>query len=123
MCGSALVITSPSISRIRRSTPCAAGCCGPKFMVKFWSSGILGGLLEGFLETWIFAYDARHQYPRFDAHRFVYHALLLRVVAHFHVAGQGEILTKRITYKAVVSEDTPQIRMAAEEDAVQVEGF
>ena len=24
---------SPSISRTRRSTPCAAGCCGPKFIV------------------------------------------------------------------------------------------
>ena len=33
ICGSARCTTSPSISRIRRSTPCAAGCCGPKFSV------------------------------------------------------------------------------------------
>ena len=33
MCGSARWITSPSSSSTRRSTPCAAGCCGPKFIV------------------------------------------------------------------------------------------
>ena len=27
-------LTSPCNSRTRRSTPCAAGCCGPKLMVK-----------------------------------------------------------------------------------------
>ena len=32
-CGSAFWITSPSISSTRRRTPCAAGCCGPKFKV------------------------------------------------------------------------------------------
>lgn len=26
-----LRLTSPSSSTMRRSTPCAAGCCGPKF--------------------------------------------------------------------------------------------
>src|ERR1044071_7309525 len=34
MCGSTRVTTSPSSSSTRRSTPCAAGCCGPKLMVK-----------------------------------------------------------------------------------------
>ena len=33
MCGSARWMTSPSSSSTRRSTPCAAGCCGPKFKV------------------------------------------------------------------------------------------
>src|SRR4051812_15062997 len=33
ICGSARSTTSPSISRMRRSTPCAAGCCGPKLIV------------------------------------------------------------------------------------------
>ena len=33
MCGSARWITSPSSSSTSRSTPCAAGCCGPKFRV------------------------------------------------------------------------------------------
>src|SRR6516165_7519890 len=27
--------TSPLSSKTRRKTPCAAGCCGPKFIVKF----------------------------------------------------------------------------------------
>src|SRR5438270_1575510 len=27
-------MTSPSISSTSRMTPCAAGCCGPKFIVK-----------------------------------------------------------------------------------------
>src|ERR687887_287322 len=34
MCGSTRSTTSPSRSSTRRSTPCAAGCCGPKFSVK-----------------------------------------------------------------------------------------
>src|SRR5579862_941053 len=32
ICGSARSTTSPSISRISRNTPCAAGCCGPKLI-------------------------------------------------------------------------------------------
>ena len=31
--GSARSMTSPSSSSTSRSTPCAAGCCGPKFIV------------------------------------------------------------------------------------------
>src|ERR1700730_4643242 len=34
MCGSTRSTTSPSSSSTRRSTPCAAGCCGPKLIVK-----------------------------------------------------------------------------------------
>src|SRR6476619_954936 len=34
MCGSTRSTTSPSSSSTRRNTPCAAGCCGPKLMVK-----------------------------------------------------------------------------------------
>src|SRR6516165_3593210 len=34
ICGSTRSTTSPSSSRTRRNTPCAAGCCGPKLMVK-----------------------------------------------------------------------------------------
>src|SRR4051794_16806245 len=33
MTGSALTMTSPSSSRIRRSTPCVDGCCGPMLRV------------------------------------------------------------------------------------------
>src|SRR4029077_9602451 len=38
MCGSTRSTTSPSSSSTRRNTPCAAGCCGPKLMVKLRSS-------------------------------------------------------------------------------------
>src|ERR1700761_377107 len=34
ICGSTRSTTSPSSSSTRRSTPCAAGCCGPKLIVK-----------------------------------------------------------------------------------------
>lgn len=30
-----ILINSPSNSKTKRKTPCAAGCCGPKFKVKF----------------------------------------------------------------------------------------
>src|SRR3954471_21739615 len=38
MCGSTRSTTSPSSSSTRRRTPCAAGCWGPKLMVKLRSS-------------------------------------------------------------------------------------
>src|SRR6201989_2297970 len=34
ICGSTRSTTSPSSSSTRRSTPCAAGCCGPKLIAK-----------------------------------------------------------------------------------------
>ena len=39
MCGSLRSTCSPSSSSTSRSTPCAAGCCGPKFSVKFFTLG------------------------------------------------------------------------------------
>src|SRR5690348_10642363 len=123
MCGSALVMISPSISSTRRSTPCAAGCCGPKFMVRFWISGIFGDLLEGLVVARVMADHARHQHAWRNAHRLVHHPLLLRVVAHFHVAGQREILAERMPHEAVIGEDAAQVRVAVEEDAVEVEGL
>src|SRR5882724_13601121 len=114
MCGSALVMISPSISSTRRSTPCAAGCCGPKFMVRFWISGILGRLLERLVVTRVVADHARHQYARRDAHRLVHHPLLLRVVAYFHVAGEREVLAEWMPDETVVGEDAAQVRVAVE---------
>src|SRR6202140_3161490 len=38
MWGSTRSTTSPSSSSTSRSTPCAAGCCGPKLMVKLRTS-------------------------------------------------------------------------------------
>src|SRR5579863_1281404 len=123
MCGSALVMISPSISSTRRSTPCAAGCCGPKFMVKFWISGILGSLLERLVVTRVVADHARYQVSRLDAHRLVDDALLLLVVTHLHVAGQREVLAERMADEAIVGEDAAQVRIAIEQDAEEVEGL
>jgi hypothetical protein len=39
ICGSTRRTTSPSSSKTRRKTPCAAGCCGPKLIVKFRLKG------------------------------------------------------------------------------------
>src|SRR6476469_7558173 len=46
ICGSTRSTISPSSSSTSRSTPCAAGCCGPKLMVKLrWFSDIGGSIL------------------------------------------------------------------------------
>ena len=46
-----------------------------------------------------------------------------RVVVHFHVAGEREILAERTPDEAVVGQQAPQIGMAGEHDPVKVEGF
>src|SRR5215207_10513250 len=40
ICGSTRSTTSPSSSSTSRSTPCAAGCCGPKLIVKLRSGAV-----------------------------------------------------------------------------------
>src|SRR5213075_2223743 len=92
ICGSARWITSPSISSTRRNTPCAAGCCGPKFIVMLRISATEALLAD----------DTRHEHTRFDGDGLVDHALLLFVVAHFHLAGEREILAERMADEAVV---------------------
>src|SRR3954466_15863479 len=77
ICGSARWMTSPSISSTSRSTPCAAGCCGPKFSVKLRISAIDIGLrirvradgyfLEHLVVTVVLADHAWHERARFDA--------------------------------------------------------
>src|SRR6185503_19075785 len=95
MCGSARWITSPSISSTSRSTPCAAGCWGPKFSVKFWISGI-ALVLQIRLVAVVVANDLRHERARLDAHGLVHDATLFRVVAHLDVADQRKILAERM---------------------------
>src|SRR5690606_6811858 len=113
-------MTSPSISSTRRSTPCAAGCCGPKLTVKLSISGI-ARILELGLVAVVVANHLRHERAGLDAHRLVDDAPLLRVVPHLDVAGDREILAERMTDEAVVREDPAQIRVAAEQDAEEVE--
>src|SRR5215471_8614172 len=115
-------MTSPSISSTRRSTPCAAGCCGPKFRVKFWISGI-AGILEVGLIAVVVADHLRHEGPRLDADRLVDDAPLHRVIAHLDVADQREVLAERMADEAIVREDPAQVRVALEQNSVQIERF
>src|SRR5688572_10952037 len=121
MCGSAFWITSPSISRTRRSTPCAAGCCGPKFSVKFWISGIAASSRR--TGRALLANHLGHGDPRLNADRFLDDAAARRVVAHLDVTGKRKVLAERVADEAVVSEDAAQVRVPAEEDAVEVESL
>src|SRR5882757_3669306 len=94
MCGSAFWITSPSISSTRRSTPCAAGCCGPKFIVRLRISATAVPAQQRRVVAVIVADDARHERAWLDAHRFVHHPLERRVVAHLDVADQRKVLAE-----------------------------
>src|SRR5690606_1478291 len=113
-------MTSPSISSTRRSTPCAAGCCGPKLTVKLSISGI-ARILEPGLVAVVVANDLRHERAGLDAHRLVYDAPLFRVVAHLDVADHREILAERMSDEAVIGQDAAKVGMTAEQDAEQVE--
>src|SRR5690606_15896000 len=120
MCGSAFWMTSPSISSTRRSTPWAAGCCGPKFNVKFWISGI-ARVLQLRLVASVVTDDLRHERSLHDAHRLVYDTALVGVVTHLDVADQREVFAERMADEAVVRQDPAQIRMALEENAEEIE--
>src|SRR5512139_1987180 len=96
MCGSAFWITSPSISSTRRSTPWAAGCCGPKFRVKFRISATARHLAQDGLVAVVLADHLGHHHARLDGHRLVDHPPLVGVVADFDVAGQREVLAERV---------------------------
>src|SRR5262245_25499337 len=121
MCGSAFWITSPSISSTRRSTPCAAGCCGPKFSVKFWNSAMAARPRPARLA--FLADHLRHGHARLDADRLIDDAPARRVVAHLDVAREREILAERMADEAVVGEDAAKVRVASEQDPVEVEGL
>src|SRR3954462_12888668 len=79
MCGSAFWMTSPSISSTRRSTPCASGCCGPKFIVKLRISFIAASLLglQRRVIAVVIADDFWHQRALLDGDWLVDHALFL----------------------------------------------
>src|SRR5688572_20432531 len=108
-CGSAFMTVSPSISSTRRSTPCAAGCWGPKFSVKLRISAIAAILYRRVI-AWIIADHARHQRALGDLDRFIDDAPLFIVVAHFDIAHQREVLAKRVADEPVVGEDAAQVR-------------
>src|SRR5258706_5149478 len=126
MCGSALWMLSLSISSTRRSTPCAAGCCGPKFMVRLRSSATRTsrrGAFERLLVTVVVADHARHQGARLYGDWLVHHPLALGVVAHLDIADQREVLAEGVADEAVVGQQAAQVRLVAEQDPEQVEDF
>src|SRR5690606_36115092 len=69
------------------------------------------------------AYDPGSEFARLDGDRLVDDSLLFSVVSHFNVAGEGKIFTEGMPYESVVGEDTTEVGVAFENDAVQVEGL
>ena len=56
-------------------------------------------------------------------HRLVDHAGLVLVVADLDEAGEREVLAQRVPLEAVIGEEPAQVRMAREQDAVEVVGL
>ena len=79
------------------------------------------GSFEVGLVAVVVADDFRHERARLDAHGLVDDAALHRVVAHLDVADQRKILAERMADEAVVRQQAAQIRVAAEQDAVEIE--
>src|SRR5436190_15226849 len=146
-CGSTRSITSPSSSSTRRSTPCAAGCCGPKFMVKLRSVGPADGATErslvavcnslfaiGLLPRLLIArkhvarplpWREKLEFAEFlgEPHRLVDDPLLLVVVADLHEAGEWKVLAQRMAFETVIGQQPPQIGMAAKRDSIEIVDF
>src|SRR5438034_8995157 len=108
MCGSTRSTSSPSSSSTRRSTPWAAGCCGPKLMVKLRRFSAIRrsfGLLVAGQRQVARALPRRQkvEIAEFlgESHLVIDHALLLIVVAHLDDAGQREILAQRVPFEAI----------------------
>src|SRR5580698_2293982 len=94
ICGSTRATTSPSSSSTKRSTPWAAGCCGPKLMVK------LRRFCSFMDQTFGPAFPGREkiEFAEFliETDGLVDHPLLLVVVAYLDEAGEREILAQRV---------------------------
>src|SRR5271156_1067411 len=125
--GSTRSTTSPSSSSTRRSTPCAAGCCGPKLMVKLRTSLIASACLPSLLvagQRIVRTFPRRQEIEIAEflgeLHGIVDDALLLVVPAHFDEAGQREVLAQRVALEAAIGEDPAHVRMAREHHAVEV---
>src|SRR5665213_2154439 len=143
-------MVSPSISSTIRITPCAAGCCGPKFIVKLRICGapssssprsVRGGG-AGSLMARLTLFQLRRRwlsrrpagpgppFPRrqeveaaeflLQFDRLVDDALLVLVVAQFDIAGEREVLAQRVPVEPVIGQDAAQVGMVAETDAVKV---
>src|SRR5262249_46115711 len=135
MCGSTRSTTSPSSSRTRRNTPWAAGCCGPKLMVKLRSSVSAMALLSFPVgrrllvprQRIVRAFPWREEIEVSEflrqPDRLIYDALLLVVVAHLDETGERKILAQRMALESVVGEQPAHVRMTGEEHAVEIVRF
>src|SRR6218665_989328 len=140
MCGSTRSTISPSSSSTRRSTPCAAGCCGPKLMLNLRTgvSGIAGTVGSSWkksvdaagafvpvmalclLRLLVARQGVLGAFPRRqeiegaelgDLHGLVHDALQLVVVADLDIAGHREVFPQRMAVETVVRQDTAQVRV------------
>src|SRR5262249_24586846 len=125
MCGSTRSTTSPSSSSTRRSTPCAAGCCGPKLMVKLrsavsvmrFSYSPLTTIRHSLLALRLLIPRQRIMRPLpgrqeievaellRELHRIVDHPLLLVVPAHLDEPREGKVLAQRVSFETVVGQE------------------
>src|ERR1041384_7313648 len=134
ICGSQRSTISPSISTTRRSTPWAAGCCGPKFIVSVLISTsdmtltlcLLVGLLvtgQHLVRAFPRAQEVETAELLRQPHRLVDDTLLQVVPAQLDEAGQRKILAQRMTLETVVGEDAAQVGMVGEPHAIEVVGL
>src|SRR3954469_9052450 len=127
--GSTRSTISPSSSSTRRSTPCAAGCCGPKLIVKLRIAGAFMGS-SSLLRLLIARDDVVRPFPRRqkieiaeflrEAHRLVHDALEFIVPAHLDKAGQREVLAQRMAVEAVIGQEPAHVGVTGKHHAVKV---
>src|SRR5580704_11122883 len=138
ICGSTRSTTSPSSSSTRRSTPWAAGCCGPKLMVKLRiAASVIRYSLFPIRYLLLRLLIPRQRIMRplpwrqeieiaellGQVHRVVDHSLLLVVPAHLDKAGEREILAQRMAFEAVIGEQPAHVRVAGEHHAIEIVDF
>ena len=55
--------------------------------------------------------------------RFIHHALLILAIAQLDIAGQREILTQGMAFKAIIRQHPAEVRMAGKHDAIHIPSF
>src|SRR3954453_19292575 len=134
ICGSTRSTTSPSSSSTRRRTPCAAGCCGPKLIVKLrMLCSPMGSTFRLALSLLIPGQHVIRAFPgreEIEVAQFlrqlpglVHDTALRVVVANLDEARERKILPQRKAFEAVIGENAAQVRVAGEQHAVQIVGL
>src|SRR5690349_9338026 len=71
----------------------------------------------------LFPDNARRDLARFYGDRLIDDPLLVGIVAHLHIATERKILAEWVTDKSVIREDTAQVGVTGEHDAIKIECF